>query len=556
VSSFCDGGCDDRYVIVISATQPREIALSVTTSTVRNPQPRAAGPSIKPAGRELELKFLVGEPAFRATQTWPMLPPGQARRAVRLRSFYYDTAQGDLHRHKMAFRMRAQRRGYVMTLKYDGGFPGGLFERGEVEVFSASETPDPGLLGPEFCNAIAAAAGDRPLVLAYETDIRRITHRIVTPTSDIELAFDSGFIIAGEKKISLREIELELKSGSADDLYSLGIQLAAAFPVQLGTQQKSDRGFLVLTETPPPVVRARPPFHRATSDGEISVDQAIAILINDCLAQFTANWPAFDAGDAVNAVHQMRVALRRLRALLGMFQRSFACLEFSGFREAAKRLASAMGEARNFDVFLDTLRHGPCQAFPDDSGMAEMVDECEVRREAGHGQVRELLASPETTKFVLSLQAFTARHGWRNALAPEVLAHLTGPARVFAAAQISRLRNKILKRGRKHLALNPHDRHELRIDLKKLRYATDSFGTLFDEPKQVRAFAKAASQLQDSLGTFNDLIVANELIGSLSCAQSRAAGIAIGWCARAAISGDETLREDWKRFRKSVPPGP
>jgi inorganic triphosphatase YgiF len=511
-------------------------------------------PRVKPAGRELELKFLVGEPAFKATQNWPVLPAGHPRRATRLRSFYYDTAEGHLHRHKMAFRMRAQRRGYVMTLKYAGGFPGGLFERGEVEVFSAAETPDPALLGAEFSGAIAAASDGRALVLAYETDIRRITHRIVTESSDIEIAFDAGLIIAGDSQVALREIELELKSGNPDDLYRLGIQLAQNFPVRLGTQQKSDRGFLLLTHTKPPVVRAKPALNGDAADGGPSVDEAIALLINDCLAQFTANWPAFDDGDAVNAVHQMRVALRRLRALLGMFQRGISCLEFSGFREDAKRIASAMGEARNFDVFLSTLRRGPLKAFPDDAGLIDMIAECESRRQAGYGQVRDLLASAETTKFVLSLQAFTARHGWRNALAPDALAHLTAPARVFAAAQIARLHNKILKRGKKHLALNPHDRHELRIDLKKLRYAVDSFGTLFDGVKQVRAYAKAASALQDSLGAFNDLIVANELINSLDAAQTRAAGIAMGWCARAAVSGDEMLLEDWKRFRKSTPP--
>ncbi len=522
--------------------------MSVTTAPARS----ASGspmPRVKPAGRELELKFLVDAPASKAAG-WPMLPAGNPRRAARLRSFYYDTAQGDLHRHNMSLRMRAQRRGYVMTLKYAGGFPGGLFERGEIEVFTADETPDPALLGPEFAAAVAAAADGKPLALAYETDIRRITHVVARETGEIELAFDAGFIIAGEKRLAVREIEMELKSGAPEALYRLGIQLAENFPVRLGLQAKSARGFLLLTETRPPVARAKPPLA-----GTPSVDEAISVLLNDCLAQFTGNWPAFHEGDAVNAVHQMRVSMRRLRALLGMFSRSFPSAEFAGFRADAKRIASAMGEARNFDVFLAMLRAGPLKAFPDEPGFAGMIAECEARREAGYARIRALLSSPETTRFVLSMQGFVARHGWRNALAPEALAHLTAPAKGFGAAHIGRLHQRILKRGRKHLALNAHDRHELRIDLKKLRYAADGFGTLFDAAKQVRAYVKCAAALQDALGAFNDLVTAHALVGELATADTRAAGIVVGWCARAAVSDDASLLDCWKRFRKLAPPG-
>ncbi len=505
----------------------------------------AASPVIKPAGRELELKFLVTDPAFKATQQWPALPQPGARRAARLRSRYFDTAEGHLHRAKMSLRMRAQRRGYLLTLKYQGAIAGGIFDRGEVEVFSPDEVPDPALLGPEFAAAIAAAAQGGELVLAYETDIRRITHRMVTDSSDIELAFDAGFIIAADKKLPVREIELELKSGDPADLYRLGISLAETFPVRLGTQSKAERGYHLLTGAAPEAVRAGPPLA-----GAPSVDEAIGTLITSCLGQFTANWPVFEAGDAEDAIHQMRVALRRLRALLGLFDRGFPCGEFSALREESRRIASAMGDARNLDVFLALLHAGPLAAFPAEPGLAEILEECRSRRASAYQSVAHLLAAPETTRFVLALMAFVARHGWRNALSPEALTRLTAPAQDFAGRHIARLHQKILKRGRKKLDLTPHERHRLRIDLKKLRYAADAFGALLPAPKRVRAYTKAAAKLQDGLGNFNDLIVATELVSQLSTAETRAAGIIVGWCARGAAGGDSALLESWKRFRK------
>lgn len=517
--------------------------MSLTTQTAALARFR---PHIKPAGRELELKFLVSDTAFKATQQWPALPQTGARRAVRLRSRYFDTAQGDLHRAGLSLRLRAQRRGQLMTLKFDGAFPGGLFERGEAEIITHADTPDPFLLGPECAALIAKAAAEKPLVLAYETDIRRITHRMVTPTSDIELAFDSGFIIAGAAKRPVREIELELKSGDPADLYRLGIALAETFPVQLGIQAKSDRGYLLLTGAAPSAVRAKPPL-----SGAPSTDQAIGAVIGDCLGQFTANWPAFFEGDAETAVHQMRVAMRRLRAMLGIFSRSFPCPEFDQFRGQAKAIAAAMGDARNYDVFLRLLADGPHCAFQEEPGFGPIIAECQARRDAAHAAVRTLLASPETTRFILSLQAFVSRHGWRNALPPEALTRLTAPARDFAAIHINRLHQKMVRRGGKSLDLAPHQRHNLRIDLKKLRYAADCFGNLFDGAKKIRSYTRAAATLQDLLGNFNDLMTATQLVGQLGGAQSRAAGIIIGWCGRGAVADDSALLDAWKVFRKS-----
>lgn len=518
--------------------------MSVTTLS----REKHGAPVVRPAGRELELKFLVSEPAFKASQTWPVLAPAGARRAVRMRSFYYDTPGGALHRRRMTLRMRAARRGFLMTLKYDGAFPGGPFERGQIEVFCQGAMPEPALLGAEFAAAVAEAAGGDALVLAYETDIRRITHRIAGPDGDVELAFDAGFIIAGAAKMPVREIELELKAGAPAALFGLGIELAKSFPVRLGTLAKSERGFLLLTQTAPEVVRAG----RALA-GAPSLDEAIFALVSDCVRQFVGNFAAFESGDALNAIHQMRVALRRLRALLEFFGRAFPCPEFAGFRQQAKHFANAMNEARNLDVFMTLLRDGPAEMFAEEAGLARILAECMVFRQAAYERIRTLLAAPETTSFVLSLQGFLALRAWRNAAAPEALAQLTSPARGFAAAQMASMHRKILKAGGKRLKLSAHERHELRIRIKKLRYLTEGFSAVFEARKQVRAYTEAAAGLQDALGGFNDLVMAREIVESLAERDRRAAGIVLGWCARAAAD-DGGLVETWRQFRRGETP--
>ncbi len=504
----------------------------------------SASPPVPSDSREIELKFFVSEAGFKASQQWQALDPiTRPRRAQRLRSIYFDTPNADLERQKVTLRIRNQRRGFVMTLKWQGNFSGGLFERGEIEI------PTP---FAEIADMLGRIIQDQPLVAIYETDIRRTLRRISSGTSEIEIAFDSGHIIAGEQKLAVREIEMELKSGDPAELYRQGIALAEAYPVQLGTVPKSFRGALLASGQPPSPVRAGSPL-----SGEPSVDEAIAAIINGCIAQFTGNWPVFDSGDAVTAIHQMRVALRRLRSLLGLFQRAFPCAEFAQFRIAAKDIAATLGEARNWDVFLELLRAGPVKAFPENPGLAEILAQSEQHRQAAYETVRQLLAEPKTTGFILSLQAFVARHGWRNTLAPEALSRLTDPAISFAAANLNRMQAKLAKRGKNLAAFEPHKRHQIRICLKKFRYAADLFAGLFPAA-QLRDHTRITAKAQDQLGIFNDLITAHDMVAKLDSASPHvnfATGIITGWCGRGAQQDDEALAAAWKKFRKLKPLG-
>ncbi len=511
----------------------------------------SASPPIPSDSREIELKFFASETGFKASQQWKALDAiTTPSRAQRLRSIYFDTPNADLERHNITLRIRNQRRAFLMTLKWQGNFSGGLYERGEIEIPTPFAEPDTSLFGAEIAAMLARIIHDQPIIAVFETDIRRTLRRISSGSSDIEIAFDSGHIIAAEQKLAVREIEMELKSGDPAELYRQGIALAETYPVQLGTMTKSFRGALLASGNPPSPVRAG-----SLAAGELSVDAAIAAIINGCIAQFTGNWPVFESGDAVTAIHQMRVALRRLRSLLGLFHRSFPCAEFSQFRIAAKDIAATLGDARNWDVFLELLQAGPVKAFPEVPGLAEILAQSQQHRRAAYETVRQLLATPKTTCFVLSLQAFVARHGWRNTLAPEALSRLTEPAISFAATNLNRMQSKLAKRGKNLAAFEPHKRHRIRIELKKFRYAADLFAGLFPAA-QLRDHTRTTARAQDQLGIFNDLISAHDMVAKLDTASpdvNFASGIITGWCGRGALQDDDALAVAWKKFRKLKP---
>ena len=70
----------------------------------------------------------------------------------------------------------------------------------------------------------------------------------------------------------------------------------------------------------------------------------------------------------------MKVSMRRLRAALAMFNRFFPCSEFLALRAEARRIASAMGQARDWDVFLDHVRSGPGVGFAGDPGLTVLQE--------------------------------------------------------------------------------------------------------------------------------------------------------------------------------------
>jgi CHAD domain-containing protein len=91
-----------------------------------------------------------------------------------------------------------------------------------------------------------------------------------------------------------------------------------------------------------------------------------------------------DTGD-IERVHDMRVASRRLRAVLEIFAPCFPAAEFKGVLRDVKELADALGERRDPDVHIDAMRAfssaAPAAARP---GIARIVEDLRARQAAGN----------------------------------------------------------------------------------------------------------------------------------------------------------------------------
>jgi CHAD domain-containing protein len=291
--------------------------------------------------------------------------------------------------------------------------------------------------------------------------------------------------------------------------------------MRLDMMSKAERGFMLAADDRPLPVRAA----ELQFPTDATLDDAVEPVIASALGQFVANWPALAETHHRESIHQMRVALRRLRTALACFDRVVPCDEFKIFRTEAKRIASAFSPARDWDAFRQVIE-----------------------------DAQEVIDDPSTTRFVLNLRAFLARRAWRSALPGAELLRLTEPARLFAGESLERLHKRAFKRGRRLWQKPPEERHEVRVVLKNIRYAAEFFSFFFGG---ARPYIRAVAQLQDGLGAFNDAASATYLLRDVEAAAgpqaAKAAGIVLGWCGRGMVITDDNLRKAWKSFTRARP---
>ena len=294
-------------------------------------------------------------------------------------------------------------------------------------------------------------------------------------------------------------------------------------------------------------------------DRDATLGEALAAILRMELQNFLDKQPAAVDGRSPKGLHQYRVALRRLRSLLGLMRPLDASAQSGAFQEDAKWLMSELNDARDWDVFVTDTLPMIEQACPSIDGFDPLRGAAQGQRVMAHDKARAAMTGPRAERFRLALGLWVERQGWRAEASSPGLAALTGPARRFAAEVLGELHRKAMKRGRRFRELDPDERHKLRIALKGLRYATVFFLPLLGKPRRKRRYARTLSALQDRLGGYNDIAVTRHLLGSIPADETpvavhRAAGAVLGWQAGHLSRGDAGLEAAWKRFRNAKLP--
>lgn len=452
---------------------------------------------------------------------------------------YFDTPDLALAREGLSLRVRAKDGRRIQTLKSETAANGAAATRGEWEWAVRSGRPDASLL---LGTPAAAHAADRlePVLI---TDINRTTRMLTLGDTEIEAAFDEGFIRTGGKELPVHELELELKAGPPGPLYQLALTLHADLPLRLEPEAKSTRGYRLHTGRPPAM-------HKTTKPDlapDVSAADGFRQILGAGLGSLIGNQPAAISGDP-EGVHQMRIAVRRLRTALVLFKPHLEPHTTVRFGEQLRRLGQVLGEARDWDVFtLDTL-----PAALDAGPMHDLLaPAAQARRQAAGNAMREELARPNLTGLVLALAAW----------AEDETLMLDAAARTarlvdLAPGLLDRLARKVTRRGKHISRLSPPELHKVRKSLKKLRYAVDDVAPLFSA-KRVKSFRKRCTGMQDELGSINDATMAVTLVEMLASDSQPdripAIAAAAQWGDKRRQKAMRKLPDRWAEFRDAAP---
>lgn len=499
---------------------------------------------------ERELKLRIAPEHMGRLKRHPLFKQLATARAVthKLYSVYYDTSRLDLYRNGMALRLRRMGRQWLQTLKGGGGIQAGLHQRNEWETPVPDRKLDIAAL--EACGAPHLPSSLRKeLQPLFVTDFTRTSRMVMYGGATMEVGMDSGEIRAGQVRRPISELELELSAGEAQKLFELALALIDIVPLEVEHRSKAEYGYALYTASPMEASKAcNPPLARSQS-----IPAALCDMISGCLQHLQANVMGVVGKVDEEYLHQVRVALRRLRVVLGMAETFHADTELSLLHEQVAALCRELGRSREWDVFVTQTLAGVCTHLPGDAGLQEILRASETLRKQHQGYVRDILQSQDYQRFLL-------RFGlWLNGgyCCMPYERDFTLPR--FAAQILQRRSKRVAKHGKRLIRIlswkderemggNTSELHMLRIACKKLRYSAEMFSSLYTNAK-VRSYLSALALLQDILGLLNDIAVARRLLGELEASVQQESTLLIrGWIEHDYTERLAELGKAWKRF--------
>ena len=463
-----------------------------------------------------------------------------AGRGKKLRSVWFDTDRFDLYRSGIglclvdAGRIRLQQVSLADGEDYVSSF-GGDFDFLGITADKA--------------RAKLERAQRRGLGLAFE--IQAVERRWTLTLADgqsVLARLARGELRSGQRVESLCELRLEPVEGADGSHFCVARDLIAAFGLQVQPVPMEERGLRLARNL------ALEPVRAAASPAAPQHDciAALQAIVNACAEQFQRNEPGALASDDPEYVHQMRVAMRRLRSALRAFAPLIPAAAQQRFIPGLRALAVELGAARDWDVILDELILPVAQARTGDPRLARLADETTALRDAARTHCKAALEQGEQHRLMADIVAYVQCE-WRPAEGSQLPA-LTQ----FAAECLDALHRRASKTAKRASAQDIPSLHRLRIAIKRLRYTLEFFAPLFPH-KAVRAYLGRTMALQEDLGLLND--VANAELRLADCATKNPAlaeGVAFvhGWYATRLsellqrIPAEIAIRTKLRRFWK------
>lgn len=496
---------------------------------------------------ETELKLRIDPKQLARLKRHALLKSHQLTRPVtrRLYNIYYDTPKLELQQSGMALRLRRSGKQWLQTLKGGGGVQGGLHQRNEWEMPVSGPALDFSLFQHDEIEEHLPRKLREQLQPVFVTDFSRNSRMLSWQGAQIELCMDQGEVSTEKSSAPICELELELIAGEPQQLFALALAILDIVPFELESISKAEQGFRILAGIIEQPVKALP----VKLDKHAELDKAMQTLLWSVLQQVQGNLRGLELNQkipvrpepveghvqhrAINNVeylHQLLIALHRLRVLLQMAEQVCADEQLAAFKKEVAALCIALGRIRDWDVFIAQTMQPLCACMPQDSGLQALLAASDEKRDACYSALRNDAPARELQRLLLRFAI------WMHGIYWQKFAEAGLRARDFASTYLTDLASKFNQAGEQQDTFDAAKLHAMRIQAKKLRYCAEFFASLYGKHKSEQ-YLTALSAVQEMLGQINDDAVANRLLGELAAVQGlsglqEAIALGRGWLAR------------------------
>ena len=478
-----------------------------------------------------------------------------------LHSVYYDTPDQQLRDCKITLRTRVDGSAIVQTVKMLNGSSDSVSRR-EWEALVPDPIPNPALVVDPALPQDFRKLTSADLQPVFDVDVKRETRRVASGRAKIDVSLDNGALIAGKRREPVHEIVLKLVAGNLKDLFSETRRISDSVDGRLHARSKADLGYALIDGDPQPWSR---PYKLRLTPG-LTAGESFRLIILNSFAHLTANDDCARLNLHVEGVHQCRIALRRLRSAFKIYKPLLDRKRVAPIEDAVRWLGKILGAARDLDVLETELLNPAIEALGNADHLAPLLASLSVKKAKAYDQVTQALASARYRCLLIDLYALGHADDLRKNR--EDGPSLDQPISDLASSALSTAHRKLLTRGAGFETLSKSERHDVRIALKRLRYALDFFDSVFDGEHK-KKFVKRLTRLQDDLGRMNDVAAAEtmlaQLVGvagdgpdadapiALPGQLAFAAGEILGWHRRRAAEIDFQLVKDWTAFARVQP---
>lgn len=353
---------------------------------------------------------------------------------------------------------------------------------------------------------------DEPQCVQFQVETQSDRWALRVAGAKTEIKLERLRITGNRRQMSCALATFARKGGSARDFFSLLKQICDPEKLRLSAEGTALRGYRFCGGLRDQHVTAFVP--KLSPDMDAAA--AFQTIARACFDQFLVNEAAIRATRDREAVHQCRVALRRLSTALRLFSPLVSGPEGDELFAELKRLAANLQKARDLDVLIADVIEPTVGKDPPAPAQA-LLHMMDVRRAAAYDELVAALSAPQS--LYLRLVAWIEAGDWtRDAERKNRRREDVG---IFVERKLATATRRFKERCRDLEDADHEERHKIRIRAKNLRYSSEFFESLVapkahpKSHKRFRSFIASLKDLQSILGKENDVRMARRFLASL-----------------------------------------